>query len=304
MNSFDLDPEYVAFIEQYREVSGLSTATTIEQQRSDYEAVVQHFRYPHPAGLQIHDSIADGRHGKIPLRHYGCQKGHEHTRIMFVHGGGFILGSLDSHDDICAELCARTGIDLVSVDYRLAPEYLHPIQLDDVEDAFTACRHRRTILVGASAGGTLCAALCQRLKSKPVKATGQVLIYPGLGGDSFDLDSYRVNADAPLLTTEDIRFYRAIRCKDDRLTTTDPEFSPLLADDFSNTPATIPFSADVDPLRDDAAHYVENLRAAGVDAEWINETGLTHDYLRARHISAKARAAFTRICDAITRLAS
>ncbi len=124
--------------------------------------------------------------------------------ILFLHGGGFILGSLDSHDDICAELCAATGFNLVSVDYRLSPEYLHPVHLDDVEDAFLALEHENTILVGASAGGTLAAALSHRLKSSPVRAAGQVLIYPGLGGDHYALDSYRDNADAPLLSTQDI----------------------------------------------------------------------------------------------------
>ena len=82
----------------------------------------------------------------IPLRHYRYLQGNSDTLIMFIHGGGFILGSLDSHDDICAELCANTGYDLVSVDYRLSPEHFHPTHLDDVEDAFNACRHAHTIL--------------------------------------------------------------------------------------------------------------------------------------------------------------
>jgi len=135
------------------------------------------------------------------------------------------------------------------------------------------------------------------------KAAGQVLIYPGLGGDCFDLDSYRDNANAPLLTTDDILFYRGARCDTDALPMDDPEFYPLVADDFAATPPTIAFSADIDPLRDDAARYVEKLRAADVAAEWINETGLVHDFLRARHASDVAGAAFRRICDAITRLA-
>ena len=222
---------------------------------------------------------------------------------MFVHGGGFILGSLDSHDDICAELCAATGLDLVSVDYRLSPEFHHPVHLDDVDDAFTACAHDNTILVGVSGGATLCAALCHRLAATSRRAAGQVLIYPGLGGDSLDLDSYRDNADAPLLTYADLMFYRGIRCAGDELPKSDPEFYPLAATDYSGLPPTIAISADIDPLRDDAKVYAERLNAAGVDAEWINEPGLTHDYLRARHVSTRAAAAFTRICDAFSRLA-
>ncbi len=83
----------------------------------------------------------------------------------------------------------------------------------------------------------------------------------------------------------------------------DAEFYPLAADDFDGTAATIAISADVDPLRDDARVYAEKLLEAGVKARWINEPGLVHDYLRARHVSRVAGAAFTRICNAITELA-
>ncbi|TNF87290.1 MAG: alpha/beta hydrolase [Gammaproteobacteria bacterium] len=303
MARFDLDSEMLAFIDKYVEVSQMSTAVSIEQQRSDYEAMVQHFRYAYPADISSRDDSIEGRHGAVPLRHYRRGDGDDRALILFVHGGGFILGSLDSHDDICAELCARTGLDLVSVDYRLSPEFYHPAHLDDVEDAFNALAHDNTILVGASAGGTLCAALCHRIGTSPQKPAGQVLIYPGLGGERFDLESYRVNADAPLLTSNDIRFYRGTRCPGDELPLDDPEFYPLLADDFSNIPATIAISADIDPLRDDTRLYVEKLQADGVRAEWINEAGMVHDYLRARHVSKAAAVAFARIADSIQRLA-
>lgn len=304
MKEFSLDSGVIAFINSHLEVSSLSTATTVGQQRIDYEAIVRHFRYPHPPGLQTRDSEVDGRHGRIPLRHYCSKQSSNEALIMFLHGGGFILGSLDSHDDICAELCATSGYDLVSVDYRLSPEHYHPTHLDDVEDAFHYLAHGKTILVGASAGGTLAAALCYRLKTSKQKPAGQVLIYPSLGGDCFDLDSYRDNAEAPLLSTSDILFYRGARCASDELPLNDAEFYPLVAGDFGMNPPTIAFSADVDPLRDDARLYVEKLQAAGVPAEWINEPGLVHDYLRARHVSDTAGAAFERICNAIKKLAN
>ena len=303
MDEFNLDPEVRAFIDRYLEVSSLSTATSVAQQRIDYDALLRHFRYAHPAGLSSSDDTIEGRHGQIPLRHYRCSGVNDDALIVFIHGGGFILGGLDSHDDICAELCARTGIDLISIDYRLSPEHFHPAHLDDVEDAFHACRHGKAILVGVSAGGTLAAALCHRLRRHQHKPAGQVLIYPALGGDCFDLDAYRDNANAPLLTTDDVLFYRGIRCPNDEIPIRDPEYYPLVADGFGATPPTIAFSADIDPLRDDARLYVEKLQGAGVTAEWINEPGLVHDYLRARHVSSRAGAAFDRICDAIIRLA-
>jgi acetyl esterase len=303
MNKPNLDTEIAAFVDRYLAVSGLSTATSVARQRSDYETVVRQFNYTHPAGINTRDSRLAGRHGEIPLRHYSYRGGNDSAQVLFIHGGGFVLGSLDSHDDICAELCAASGYDLVSVDYRLSPEYFHPVHLDDVEDAFHACQHDNAILVGASAGGTLSAALCHRLRAKRHKAAGQVLIYPSLGGDCFDLDSYRDNADAPLLSTADIQFYRGARCAGDSLPLDDPEFYPLVAPDFEGIAPTIAFSADVDPLRDDARLYVEKLQAAGISAQWINEAGLVHDYLRARHVSAAAGAAFARIGNAIRDLA-
>lgn len=303
MGKYELDDEMLAFIDRYIEVSSLSTATSIAEQRRDYDKMVRHFSYACPEGVSSRDHTVGGRHGDIPLRFYRYGEGDSSALILFVHGGGFILGSLDSHDDICAELCARTGFDLVSVDYRLSPEFHHPVHLDDVEDAFHACAQANTLLVGVSGGGTLCAALCHRLTAQKTTAAGQVLIYPGLGGDSLGLASYRENADAPLLSRDDIMFYRGTRCAGDELPVTDPEFYPLVAADFSGAPPTIAISADIDPLRDDAAVYVQKLKAAGIAAEWINEPGLVHDYLRARHVSRRAGEAFARICETIVRLA-
>jgi len=303
MNIAALDAEMIAFIDRYLEVSGLSTATSVAQQRIDYEIMVRQFSYPHPPGVQTRDSRVSGRHGEIPLRQYRYEAGNDAALILFLHGGGFILGSLDSHDDICAELCAATGFDLVSVDYRLSPEHYHPVHLDDVEDAFLACHHDNIIVAGVSAGATLAAALSHRCQSAARKPAGQVLIYPSLGGDQFELDSYRDNAEAPLLSTADVGFYRGIRCADGAPPLDDAEFYPLLAGDFSGCPTTIAISADIDPLRDDARLYVDKLQAAGVSASWINEPGLVHDYLRARHVSTLAGAAFERICAAISKLA-
>ncbi len=301
MTNFNIDEEVQAFIDHYLDVSdNLSTDTSIEQQRESYEKVCRQFCYPHPGGINTRDTRIDGRHGKINIRHYHYGQAEQNeAQIIFVHGGGFILGSLDSHDDICAELCAATGFDTVSIDYRLSPEFYHPVHLDDVVDAYQAVTNKHSVMVGVSAGATLSAALCHRLKSSDQVPLGQVLIYPGLGGDLFDLESYRTNANAPLLSTEDIRFYRKVRCREETLPLDDPEFYPLAASDFSGLPRTIAFSADVDPLRDDATFYVKQINKAGGNATAHNEAGLVHDYLRARHTSKKAADSFRRIGKAI-----
>lgn len=301
MRESNLDTEIQDFIEDYIEVSSnLSTGTSIEQQRKSNERICRHFCYPHPHGVTTEEGQVDGRHGKINIRRYYFRgRNPDKPQIIFLHGGGFVLGSLDSHDDICAELCAATGFDTISIDYRLSPEFYHPVHLDDVTDACLELGKRKSVLVGVSAGATLSAALCHRLKGCEQLPAGQVLIYPGLGGELFGLESYSVNAQAPLLTTDDIYFYRAARCRDESLPLEDPEFYPLAARDFSGLPRTIAFSADVDPLRDDAAFYVEQINKAGGDATVYNEPGLIHDYLRARHTSEKAAGSFRRIGEAI-----
>ncbi len=307
LGNFDLDPEIESFIETSIRVSNnLSTSSSIEQQRENYDKSCRFFYYGYPPGVESTDGVVAGRHGNIPVRRYSSQNqgGPDDTQIVFIHGGGFILGSLDSHDDICAEICDAAGLDTISIDYRLSPEFYHPVHLDDVVDAYLQTWRRNSIIVGVSAGANLSAALCHRLRTSPQKPSGQVLIVPALGGELFDLESYTTNANAPLLTTEDIRFYQDVRCKNGELPVEDAEFYPLVAENFNHLPSTVAFSADIDPLRDDSRLYVEKLCDAGVDATWHNEPGLTHDYLRARHTSDKAADSFHRICAAIKNLAA
>jgi acetyl esterase len=305
MTDFEIDSEVQQFIATMIEASSnLSTDASIEQQRVNSSAACRHFFSPYPVGVESSDDVVVGRHGPIRIRRYRNTLADvvPDTQIIFLHGGGFVLGDLDSHDDICAELCGKTGLDSISIDYRLAPEHKHPVHLDDVEDAFDICWKPKSIVVGTSAGATLTAALSHRLKDCRRKPFGQVLVYPGLGGDLFDLDSYVTNAAAPLLTTADILYYRTMRCDNLEMALRDPEFYPLVADDFNGLPPTIAFSADIDPLRDDAKFYIKKLRDVDVYAKWHNEPGLTHDYLRARHISDKARNSFQHICQSITLL--
>jgi acetyl esterase len=307
MAHFEIDSEIQLFVDTMMQVSGnFSTDTSIEQQRINSNAACRHFFSAYPVGVESSDDVVTGRHGPIPIRRYRNTLAEvvADGQIVFIHGGGFILGDLDSHDDICAELCGKTGLDAISIDYRLAPEHKHPVHLDDVADAFDVCWQPNSILVGISAGATLAAGLSHRLKNVSRKPFGQVLVYPGLGGDLFDLDSYATNAVVPLLTTADILYYRKMRCDNVETAARDPEFYPLVANYFNGLPPTIAFSADIDPLRDDAKLYIERLCAANVYAECYNELGLTHDYLRARHVSDKAQKSFQHICQSVALLSS
>ncbi|RVD13958.1 MAG: alpha/beta hydrolase [Mesorhizobium sp.] len=298
-----IDAETWAFIERTNSYYPPDTIDyTIAQQRGIYDRMCREFFAGYPEGVAVETSaIATPTHD-IPIRTYRSTHKAAVT-VLYVHGGGFILGGLDSHDDVCAELCARTGYEVVSVDYRLAPEHLHPAAFDDAMSAFewaAANRDHPIVLCGDSAGGNLCAAVSHATRDRSKRPVGQVLIYPGLGGDRAK-GSYVKHAEAPMLTIRDLEFYKHIRTSGvDR--TGDITLSPLADTDFSNLPPTVLITAECDPLSSDGESYHDLVVAAGGRATWFEETGLVHGYLRGRHMVGRARASFTRIVDAVTAL--
>jgi acetyl esterase len=223
--------------------------------------------------------------------------------VIYYHGGGFVLGGLESHDDICAELCAGTGFEVVSVDYRLAPEHRHPAAFEDAFAAFAqvaATTDRPLVLCGESAGGNLAAAVAHATRGGTRQAIGQVLIYPGLGGDR-SKGSYVEHADAPLLSLKDIAFYREVRAGAG-YPAGDATLEPLQDHDFARLPATVVVTAQCDPLSSDGEAYRDRIAAAGGKAFWREEPRLTHSFLRARTTMPRAQAAFDGIVAAVAAL--
>ncbi len=299
-----LDPDMQAYI---RKVDSLYPPDAVSLdtagQRRVYDELCRAFAPNYPDGLAVEDGTVAGKAGSVPVRRYRRAGSEGPATVVYYHGGGFVLGGLSSHDGICAEICAETGHRVVSVDYRLAPEHVHPAHFDDALWAFRAiaAEGRPVVVAGDSAGGNLAAAVALAARGEELQPVGQVLIYPGLGGDALALRSYREHAEAIHLSAADVRYYRYVRAGD-REVTGDPTFAPLEAADLSRAAPCVAISADVDPLRDDAGEYVRRLLAAGVPARWINEEGLVHGYLRARHMTARGRASFARITDAIGKL--
>ena len=219
-----------------------------------------------------------------------------------------MVGDLDSHDDVCAEIANFCGFNLVSVDYRLAPEYQYPCDISDclavVDELLN--QGKSIILVGDSAGGTLAACVANaRTSCTDTKLLGQVLIYPALA-DTQATPSMDEHANAPLLTKADMAFYHAIRVGgiDANVPVQDPLYCPMQAQSFGALPPTYLFPAQIDPLYDDCALYAHALQEAGVKAENYTHLGmgLVHGYLRARHTSAKAAANFNKICQTVLSL--
>jgi acetyl esterase len=273
----------------------------VEKQREIYDRMCREFfaGYPDTISAETTSIAADGR--DIPVRIYRHVRPDASAIILYYHGGGFILGGLESHDDVCAELCDRTGFEVISVDYRLSPEHRHPAAFDDAMAAFewvSASRSSPVILCGDSAGGNLASAVAHAARGHARTPIGQMLIYPGLGGDR-SKGSYVEHANAPMLTTRDLEFYGDIRGGG----SDDPTANALADSNFSNLPLTVVITAQCDPLSSDGETYRDRILAAGGKAVWREEAGLVHGYMRARNTVARARQSFDRVVISLKALA-
>ena len=290
-----IDAPTWAFIRASESAYPADTASlTVADQRRIYDAMCRAFHRGYPPGVMAEDRPLAG----VRCRIFAGAK----PAVLYLHGGGFVVGSLESHDDICAEIRARTGLSVVCADYRLAPEHPHPAAYDDaLAVARALLAEGALLLAGDSAGGTLAAALAMALRADK-RLKGQVLIYPGLGGDR-DAGSYLTHATAPMLTRDDLLFYARVRYGGAE-PAHDPTAAPLQASDFTGLPPTLAIAAECDPLCDDAAVYVAKIRAAGGRAMAVVEPGLVHGFLRARTSVPRAEASFSRVIAALTAFAA
>ena len=301
-----LDEETWAFVDKsvafYPENA---TSLDYQGQRDVYDALCKAFDAGRPSGVSVRDHSLPGAVSPIFVREYRPASATPQATVLYLHGGGFILGGLESHDSICAEICDRTGYEVVAVDYRLAPEHLHPAQFEDSLAAFRfIARNRRhpVILAGDSAGGNLAAAVSWATRGEAHVPAGQLLIYPALGADT-SRGSFVTHMNAPMLTTADMLYYDELRSGGSS-PTGDPRFTPLAAADFTAMPPTLVFTAECDPLAGDGPDYCNRLTAAGGKAICFKETGLVHGYLRARHSVGRARDSFDRMITGLKALAA
>jgi len=271
---------------------------SIGQQRQWYDALCARFDQPLPDGMRIADELVLG---KIPIRRYRPAEIRTATSLLYLHGGGFVVGSLESHHAICAEIADHVGAELISVDYRLVPEHRWPAQTDD---CFSVLQQlladgKTVVLIGDSAGGNLAAGLAIRARDDVLSGiVGQILIYPALGGDLVS-GSYLEMAEAPGLTTADVSYYRSVL----QAPSGNPVAEPLAIQSVAGLPPTFITVAYFDPLRDDGRNYAARLAEGGVEVWFREEPQMVHAWLRARHMSDGARTGFAAICAAASRFA-
>ncbi|HEV2821181.1 MAG TPA: alpha/beta hydrolase [Solirubrobacteraceae bacterium] len=231
--------------------------------------------------------------------------------ILFLHGGGWVVGDLDGVDPLCRALANRTGAIVVSADYRLAPEHRFPAALDDAWTVLTwlhdhagelGADPRRLAVAGESAGANLAAAAARRAHADPAGAhprlRAQLLAYPALDA-ALATASYDELGTGFGLTREQMRWYWDAYAPDGAARA--PEASPLRAYDLAGLPPAVIVQAELDPLRDDGLDYAQRLRAVGVEADVHVWPGMVHGFLRYRGLLDDAHAALD---EAAARLAA
>jgi acetyl esterase len=285
----------------------------LDLQRKSWNEVCRSFASPKPLGLSIRDVAVPRREGSVYVRVYRPEGEPLRPGVLYMHGGGWVLGGIETHDDMCAEMAAGANVTVVAVDYRLAPEFPHPAQLED--NLAVLAWMRKTgrahgidggsiVAAGDSAGGQMSASLGLYLRDKGMpQLKGQVLIYPVLGID-LDTSSYRRNANGPCLTrSEMIYYWNSVLGSEASGNRKDKYIIPLLETDYSNLPPAFITAAGYDPLHDEAIIYGERLTKAGTEAVLRREPALAHSYMRARHVSARCKAGFEAIVEGIRSLA-
>ncbi|MFJ6409472.1 alpha/beta hydrolase [Streptomyces hydrogenans] len=224
--------------------------------------------------------------------------------LVYLHGGGFVLGTLDGVDEVCRAIAARSGWAVFSLEYRLAPENPYPAALDDCFDAFFWLRRAASVLGidpeaiavgGDSAGGNLAAALCLKLRDLGLaQPVSQVLVYPAVDG-AFAAPSWTDFAEAPLLTSADARWFWDQYIGSDRGEAVDQYAAPMRAESLRNLPPALVLTAEVDPLRDDAEAYAERLRRDGVEVASVRCAGVFHGFFTEVGVFAKTDEAISRV---------
>jgi acetyl esterase len=285
----------------------------LERQRQSWKEVCRAFASAKPRGLRTEDLAVPRDSGTVGVRIYRPAGERIRPGVLYMHGGGWVLGGIETHDDMCAEMAQGADVVVVAVDYRLAPEHTHPAQLEDnlavldwmrnQGDAF-GIDSNAILAAGDSAGGQMSASLAMCLRDKGMaQLKGQVLIYPVLGID-LDTSSYRRNADGPCLTRSEMTYYwESVLGPKGGANWSDKYIIPLLETDYSDLPPAFITAAGHDPLHDEALIYDERLKAAGVAVRVRREPALSHNYMRARHVSPACKAGFDAIVSAVGALA-
>jgi acetyl esterase/lipase len=276
-----LDPQLRAFLDEVEaaglpKLNELTPAQARQQARDGIELIGRG-----PDVALVEDFTIPTQAGERPARRY--EPGEPTGTILWIHGGGWVICDLDTHDAMCRMLALASGFRVIGLDYRRAPEDPFPAPLDDAWDAlnWVAAHYgdRALVLGGDSAGGNLAAVCTHRARDRSGPGIDlQVLVYPVTDHD-FTTDSYRVHGSGrdTFLTSEEMTWFWD-QYAPGPVDRDDPELSPLRARSLTGLPPAIVVTAEYDPLRDEGLAYAQRLREAGNDVRHHHYDGMTHAF--------------------------
>lgn len=233
------------------------------------------------------------------------------TGMIYIHGGGWIMGDLDSHDSVCVDLSIDCNVVVISIDYSLSPEHPYPIALNQCFSLylqylnqnffFKKLNLKNILIAGDSAGGNLSAALNLKIKKENLPLPkGLILIYPCLSLD-FNSPSYIKYSNAPILDRKTmIWFWKNYLGKLKNIS--NPIAIPELEKDLTNLPDTIICTAEIDPLASDGIKFVKKLKDSSVNVSHIVANNLVHGFIRFREVGSPSEHYFQLICKEILRI--
>jgi acetyl esterase len=305
-----LDPQVKQLLEQLgkMEVPAIHELAP-EESRNLFRNSVKHFAAPPEAVAKVEDRRIPVKDGEIDIRIYTPSGEGPFPVFVYFHGGGWVLGDLDTLDSPLRTITNRANCVVVSVDYRLAPEHKFPTAVEDgylatkwvAENAASFSGDPRRIAVGGdSAGGNIAAvvALMAREKKEPALCF-QVLIYP-VTDVSKNYPSYYEFGKGLFLTEEDMLYFgrQYLRTEADRF---DIHVSPMLAEDLSGLPPALVVTAEYDPLRDEGEAYASRLEEAGVPVELCRYEGMIHGFFNMTKVLDQANHLVQKVADVLKR---
>lgn len=298
-----LDPQIkpiVDIVEAAAAAGPPPSTLTVEQRRDGYLALAG-FAGKGPDLDEVIDRVVPGPAGDIPVRIYRNRDAR--GIFVFYHGGGYTIGDLDTHDEVCRQLALESGATLMAVHYRLAPEAPFPAGIDDAWAALQwADAHRgelggdpdaKIVVGGDSAGGNFSAVMALMARDQGLDLAAQLLVYPGVDLDD-DSPSLVENGSGYVLNAETIDWF--MRCY-----AADPEdwrASPLRAESHAGVAPALVITAEYDPIRDQGAKYAEVLRAAGVEVVHTNYEGMVHIFFQLGPIVEAGARAVSQVAEA------
>ena len=302
-----LHPKCKEFLDQLA-AAGMPELGTlpVAETREAFKGVAA-FGGPPESLARVEERSIPGPAGKIVLRVYTPEGRGTLPVLVYFHGGGWVIGTFETHDGVCHHLAKQSQAVVVSVDYRLAPEHKFPAAAEDCyaatcwvagNAATLGADAKRLAVGGDSAGGNLAAvvSLMARDRGKP-KIAFQLLVYP-VTDHAYDTPSYRDNADGYLLTRNAMVWFwnHYLGGESD---SANPYASPLRAASFAGLPPAMVVTAELDPLRDEGEAYAEKLRQAGIPVKHKRYDGLIHGFFSMTGVFEQAKQA---VADAATEI--